>query len=64
LFDNFAPVSKVMNFLSFKFNAGRSHALEQRVILNVDHIMRILENLQTLRERCNLGKSDAVSASA
>jgi hypothetical protein len=52
-------------------SCGRSPAVEQGVILHVDHIipwskggLTIYENLQTLCERCNLGKRDAVSADA
>jgi hypothetical protein len=46
-------------------HCGRSPALEPGVVLNIDHFVAwadggatTLENLQTLCERCNLGKSD------
>src|SRR3989338_11279529 len=46
-------------------NCGRSPATDQTIILHVDHIKAwanggetILENLQTLCSKCNIGKSD------
>lgn len=49
---------------------GRSPATELGVVLHVDHIvpwskggLTILDNLQTLCERCNIGKSDLPMAS-
>ena len=46
-------------------NCGRSPATDPSVILHVDHIKAwanggetILENLQTLCSKCNIGKSD------
>jgi hypothetical protein len=50
-------------------SCGRSPAIEQGVVLHVDHIIpwskggqTAYENLQTLCERCNLGKSDGILA--
>lgn len=49
---------------------GRSPATEIGVVLHVDHIVpysgpgeTVLENLQTLCDRCNLGKSDSLPGS-
>jgi 5-methylcytosine-specific restriction endonuclease McrA len=46
---------------------GRSPAIESGVVLHIDHIIpysgpgeTTLDNLQTLCERCNLGKSDSL----
>ena len=46
-------------------NCGRSPATDQTIILRVDHIKAwanggetVLENLQTLCSKCNIGKSD------
>lgn len=46
-------------------NCGRSPATDQSIILHVDHIKAwansgetVLENLQTLCSKCNIGKSD------
>lgn len=46
-------------------NCGRSPATDPTIILHVDHIKAwanggetILENLQTLCSKCNIGKSD------
>jgi hypothetical protein len=48
-------------------SCGRSPAIEQGVVLHVDHVipwskggLTLYENLQTLCERCNLGKSDVL----
>ncbi len=50
---------------------GRSPATEPGVVLHVDHIVpwsnggeTTLENLQTLGERCNIGKSDLAMSDA
>jgi hypothetical protein len=52
-------------------SCGRSPAVERGVVLHVDHIIpwskggqTVDENLQTLCDRCNLGKSDFVSPDA
>jgi hypothetical protein len=52
-------------------SCGRSPALEAGVVLHVDHIIpwskggkTIDENLQTLCDRCNLGKSNLTSGDA
>lgn len=52
-------------------SCGRSPAVEQGVVLHVDHIIpwskdgqTVDDNLQTLCDRCNLGKSDVVSPDA
>jgi hypothetical protein len=52
-------------------SCGRSPAVEQGVVLHVDHIIpwskggqTVDENLQTLCDRCNLGKSDFLSRDA
>jgi hypothetical protein len=49
---------------------GRSPATQSGVVLHVDHIVpysgpgeTILDNLQTLCEQCNLGKSDSLASS-
>ncbi|MBS3113013.1 HNH endonuclease [Candidatus Woesearchaeota archaeon] len=46
-------------------NCGRSPAIDMSLILHVDHIKAlanggetVLENLQTLCSKCNIGKSD------
>ena len=60
---------RVYNRDSFRCRScGRSPALEQGVVLHVDHIIpwskggaTVYENLQILCERCNLGKGDVVS---
>jgi len=58
---------RVLNRDSFKCQAcGRSPAIEHGVQLHIDHVVpwsaggpTILENLKTLCERCNLGKSNS-----
>ena len=56
---------KVLMRDNFKCKCGRSPATDPTVILHVDHILAwskggetVLENLQTLCLKCNLGKSD------
>ncbi|MDD5605803.1 MAG: HNH endonuclease [Patescibacteria group bacterium] len=56
----------VMRHDNFKCkNCGRSPATDPKIILHVDHIKAwskggetVLENLQTLCSKCNIGKSD------
>ncbi len=58
---------RILNRDSFKCQAcGRSPAVEHGVQLHIDHVVpwsdggpTTLENLKTLCERCNLGKSNA-----
>ncbi len=52
-------------------SCGRSPAVEHGVVLHVDHVIpwskggqTVDDNLQTLCDRCNLGKSDVVSPDA
>jgi len=54
---------KVLDRDHFRCKCGRSPATDQSVVLHVDHVIAwsnggetVLENLQTLCERCNLGK--------
>lgn len=55
----------VMKRDNFKCKCGRSPATDPTIILHVDHIKAwinggetVLENLQTLCSKCNIGKSD------